>query len=130
MGMCVGRTVLLVEDFDDARFMMKLLLESSGYQVIEATNGQEAIKLASEIAPDLILMDLGLPVVDGLSATHFIRQNPQLKHVPIVALTAHTEREFRDRAYAAGCNSFIGKPVDFDQLESVLRMVPQAPAFH
>lgn len=118
--------VLLVEDFDDARYMMKLLLELIGYRVFEAINGREAVELAGDINPDLILMDLSLPLLDGISATRIIRQNPLLSSVPIVALTAHTEPEFRDRAYAAGCDEFIGKPVDFDQLESMLKRMRRA----
>lgn len=118
--------VLLVEDFDDARFMMKLLLELIGYRVFEAINGREAVELAGDVNPDLILMDLSLPLLDGISATRIIRQNPQLNDVPIVALTAHTEPEFRDRAYAAGCDEFVGKPVDFDQLEILLKKVRRA----
>lgn len=113
--------VLLVEDFDDARFMMKLLLELIGYRVFEAINGKEAIELAGNVNPDLILMDLSLPILDGISAIRIIRQDPQLSDIPIVALTAHTEQEFRDKAYAAGCDEFVGKPVDFDQLENMLK---------
>lgn len=124
MGTYIKPLVLLVEDFDDARFMMRLLLESAGYQVLEAKDGREAVELARQDQPDLILMDLSLPIIDGLSATQLIRRIPGMEQTPIVALTAHTEREFRERAYAAGCNDFVGKPVDFDQLESLLRKVP------
>ncbi len=121
--------ILLVEDFDDARFMMKLLLESSGYLVVEAKDGREAVDLAAQNLFDLILMDLSLPVLDGIAATRIIRQDPRTTCVPIVMLTAHTEKEFRERAYDAGCSNFIGKPVDFDVLETLIRTMPRASRY-
>ncbi len=115
------RTVMVVEDFDDTRQLLKLLLERAGYYVLEATNGQHAVELAKSAHPRLILMDLSLPVLDGLSATRQIREQGFLNDVLIVAVTAHQEREYRDRALAAGCNDFVNKPLDFDQLEALLR---------
>src|SRR5260370_36151821 len=80
---------LLVEDFEDSRFMMRQLLEMAGYNVVEATDGQEAIELAVAEQPELILMDLSLPKLDGLSATRRIRQHRGLRVVPSVAVSAH-----------------------------------------
>ena len=120
------KTVLVVEDFEDNRFMMRRLLEMSGYRVIEAVNGQEAVDKACAERPDLILMDLSLPYLDGLAATRRIRQHDGLGKVPIVAVSAHDTADFHADALAAGCNEYVTKPIDFDQLERLLsRLVPQ-----
>ena len=120
------KTVLVVEDFEDNRFMMRRLLEMSGYRVIEAVNGQEAVDKAYTERPDLILMDLSLPHLDGLAATRRIRQYDGLGKVPIVAVSAHDTADFHADALAAGCNEYVTKPIDFDQLERLLsRLVPQ-----
>lgn len=113
-------TVMVVEDFEDNRFMMRRLLEMSGYRVVEAINGQEAVEKAERVHPDLILMDLSLPLLDGLAATRQIRQCLALKHVPIIAVSAHDTADFHADALAAGCNEYVTKPIDFDQLESLL----------
>ncbi len=113
--------ILVVEDFEDNRFMMRRLLEMCGYRVTEATNGREAIEKAERERPDLILMDLSLPVIDGLEATRRIRQHPALQHIPIVAVSAHDTRDFQAEAHAAGCASYVAKPVDFDHLELLLK---------
>lgn len=114
-------SVLLVEDYEDNRLMMRQLLEMSGYRVFEATNGAQAIKLARLEVPDLILMDLSLPQVDGLSATRQIRTVPYLRNVPIVAVSAHDTADFHAEALAAGCNEYVTKPIDFGQLELVIK---------
>jgi two-component system, cell cycle response regulator DivK len=114
-------TVLLVEDYEDNRVMMKQLLEMSGYRVFEATNGDQAIKMARIEIPDLILMDLSLPRVDGLSATRQIRAVPYLKHIPIIAVSAHDSADFHAEALASGCNEYVTKPIDFGELEDVIR---------
>jgi two-component system cell cycle response regulator DivK len=114
-------TILLVEDYEDNRVMMKQLLELSGYRVFEATNGDQAIKMARVEIPDLILMDLSLPRVDGLSATRQIRAVPYLKNIPIIAVSAHDSADFHAEALASGCNEYVTKPIDFGQLEDVIR---------
>ena len=116
-----GPTVLVVEDFEDNRFMMRRLLEMSGYRVVEAVNGEQAVEVAANERPDLILMDLSLPKLDGLAATRRIRQSNGLSHVPIVAVSAHDTSDFHADALAAGCNEYVTKPIDFDQLESLLK---------
>jgi two-component system, cell cycle response regulator DivK len=119
-------TVMVVEDFEDNRFMMRRLLEMSGYRVLEAVNGEEAIELAHRERPQLILMDLSLPQLDGLAATRRIRQYPDMKDVPIVAVSAHDTADFHADALAAGCNDYVTKPIDFDQLEALLsRLLPK-----
>jgi CheY-like chemotaxis protein len=116
-----GPTVLVVEDFEDNRFMMRRLLEMSGYQVVEAVNGNQAVETARNERPDLILMDLSLPKLDGLAATRRIRQSDGLDEIPIVAVSAHDTSDFHADALAAGCNEYVTKPIDFDQLESLLK---------
>jgi len=116
---------LVVEDFEDSRFMMRRLLEMAGYKVLEASDGEQAVQMAVESRPVLILMDLSLPKLDGLSATRQIRQKRGLKTTPIVAVSAHDSPESRKEALAAGCDEYITKPIDFDHLNSLLqRFVP------
>lgn len=106
--------------------MMRRLLEMSGYRVLEAINGEEAVKIAERELPDLILMDLSLPLLDGLAATRRIRLHKSLRQVPIVAVSAHDTADFHAEALAAGCNDYMTKPIDFDQLESLLnRLLPE-----
>lgn len=112
--------VLLVEDTEDNRFMMKRLLEMSSYEVVEAVNGQEAVTLAAREQPDVILMDLSLPLVDGLGATRRIRRLPNMSRIPIIAVSAHDTADFHNEALAAGCDAYITKPIDFAQLEELL----------
>jgi two-component system cell cycle response regulator DivK len=114
-------TVLVVEDFEDNRFMMRRLLEMSGYRVVEAVNGEQAVEAAIGERPDLILMDLSLPKLDGLAATRRIRQHDGLARTPIVAVSAHDTTDFHADALAAGCNEYVTKPIDFDELESLLK---------
>jgi two-component system response regulator len=116
-------TVLLVEDTEDNRFMMRRLLEMSGYRVIEAMNGEEAVKLAKTGSPQLILMDLSLPVIDGLAATRLIRKLPEFESIPIIAVSAHDTSDFQAEAVEAGCNSYVTKPIDFTQLETLIEQL-------
>jgi len=115
--------VLLVEDTEDNRFMMRRLLEMSGYRVVEAMNGEEAVNLARAEQPQLILMDLSLPVIDGLAATRLIRKLPALQSTPIIAVSAHDTSDFQDEAVEAGCNSYVTKPIDFNQLEQLIEQL-------
>jgi CheY-like chemotaxis protein len=115
-----GVKVLLVEDTEDNRQMMRRLLEMSGYQVVEAINGEEAVRLASEEQPQIILMDLSLPLIDGLTATRRIRSVPNLSKVPIVAVSAHDTADFHSDALAAGCDAYITKPIDYPELEEIV----------
>ena len=112
-------TILLVEDTEDNRFMMRRLLEMTGYRVIEAMNGEEAVKLAESESPQLILMDLSLPIIDGLAATRLIRKLPHFETTPIIAVSAHDTSDFQLEAIHAGCNSYITKPIDFNELEEL-----------
>lgn len=119
---------LVVEDFEDSRFMMRRLLEMAGYRVLEASDGEQAVKMALDARPALILMDLSLPKLDGLSATREIRKKRVLRRVPIVAVSAHDSPQTRAEALAAGCNEYVTKPIDFDILNAVLeRYVAKSP---
>jgi two-component system cell cycle response regulator DivK len=112
--------VLLVEDTEDNRQMMRKLLEMSGFQVVEAINGKEAVEVASRVRPQIILMDLSLPFIDGLAATRQIRSLPGMSKVPIVAVSAHDTADFHSDALDAGCNAYITKPIDYPQLEDIV----------
>lgn len=112
--------VLLVEDTEDNRVMMRRLLEMSGYWVTEAVNGMEAVSQAELETPQIILMDLSLPLVDGLAATRRIRQLPGVKGVPIIAVSAHDTMDFHAEALAAGCDAYITKPIDYGELEGLI----------
>jgi CheY-like chemotaxis protein len=116
-------TVLVVEDTEDNRFMMRRLLEMSGYRVVEAMNGEEAVRLAQTESPQLILMDLSLPVIDGLAATRLIRKVPALQSTPIIAVSAHDTSDFQAEAVEAGCNSYVTKPIDFNELEKLIEQL-------
>ena len=118
-------TVLLVEDTEDNRFMMRRLLEMTGYRVVEAMNGEEAVKLAKSELPQIILMDLSLPVIDGLAATRLIRKLPKLESIPIIAVSAHDTSDFQSEAIQAGCNSYVTKPIDFNELEELIAQLLQ-----
>ena len=113
-------TVLLVEDTEDNRQMMRRLLEMSGFRVVEALNGREAVEVAAEVKPGIILMDLSLPFVDGLAATRQIRKLPGLSDVPIVAVSAHDTADFHTLALDAGCNAYVTKPIHYPELEDLV----------
>ena len=115
------RTVLVVEDDDDSRFFMRLELERLGYIVSEAENGEKAIELACNERPDVILMDLGLPVLDGIAATERIRATDGLSGVPVIAVTAHHETDFREEAKAAGFNAYVTKPIEIPWLHELIK---------
>jgi len=114
------RTIMIVEDYDDTRYLLKRLLESKGYRVLEAVNGQEAVEIAQTEHPDLILMDLDLPILDGIEATQHLRQQSATKSVPIVAVTAYPMSYTHVKAFAKGCNEYLSKPIDFDELDKLL----------
>jgi CheY-like chemotaxis protein len=102
--------VLVVEDYQDAREMYAAYLSFSGFRVAEATNGVEAIEKAVELMPDIILMDLALPRMDGWEATRRLKGDERTKHIPIVALTGHALAGHADGARQAGCDAFVTKP--------------------
>lgn len=119
-GVYVRKTVLVVDDYDDVRAITKKALESFGYRVLEAWSGAEAVRVAQAESPDLILMDLSMPNMDGFATIHQLRRLLGLRHTPVIALSAHTAREVREDALAAGCLEFITKPLHLEELRSVV----------
>ena len=116
-------TILVVDDVADNLVLISLTLQSNGFRVLTASNGEEAVKVASLARPDLILMDIAMPGEDGLSATRRIRKLPALRHVPIVALTAFNTTGFQQAAYEAGFDAYLTKPLDFDRLKALIGML-------
>ena len=114
-------TILLVEDFDDTRLMMKMWLVKNGYRVIEAETGEEAITLAQRERPDLIIMDMMMPGMNGLDATQRIRQDRALRRTPIVAVSAYGAEEYRSLALEAGCNEYVSTPFDPGKLADLIK---------
>ena len=114
-------TILLVEDFDDTRLMMKMWLVRNGYRVIEAETGEEAIVLAQQERPDLILMDVMMPGMNGLDATQRIRQDRALRRTPIVAVSAYGAEEYRSLALDAGCNEYVSTPFEPQTLADLIK---------
>lgn len=108
--------VLLVEDNEMNRDMLSRRLSRRGYEVVVAVNGKESIALASSEKPDIILMDMNLPIMDGWSATQHLKATPDTQNIPVIALTAHAMASDRDRALAVGCDDYDMKPVDFNRL--------------
>ncbi len=113
------KTILIVEDFEGTRDFIKFVLEDEGYQVIEAGSGSEAIDKFKETQPDLILMDVSLPIMDGLSAARIIRKLEGVTKTPIIAVTGHGE-SFYEKAMEAGCDQLICKPINFNTLHPIL----------
>jgi CheY-like chemotaxis protein len=115
-------TILVAEDNEDNRFIMKMLLEMRGYHVTTAANGREAIASAERERPDLILMDLRMPLLNGLAATRQLRQHSdsRLRQLPVIALSAYDPAQHRAVAIAAGCNDYVTKPIDYDGLEKLI----------
>ena len=114
------RTILVVDDFDDTRLLLRSWLERKGFRVLEAGNGNEAVQAAESGRPDLIIMDLEMPELDGLSATRRIRKVERLAGVPIVAVSAYGAEQFRDKALDAGCNEYVSTPFEPADLERII----------
>jgi CheY-like chemotaxis protein len=114
-------TILLVEDDKMNREMIARYLTMQGYEVITAGDGANAVLLGRKAHPNLILMDMGLPILNGWQATYQLKSSPDTQHIPIVALTAFAMAEDRAKCLAAGCNAFEGKPVNFDRLLATMQ---------
>jgi len=123
------KKILLIEDNELNRDMLSRRLQKRGYEVVTAVDGETGITMAQAEAPALILMDVTLPGIDGLEATRRLKASPQTRHIPIVALTAHTMASDRDTALAVGCDDFDTKPIELPRLlgkiESLLSRGPR-----
>ena len=115
------RTILVVDDQEDNRRILRDLLTNSGFEVIEAVTGEEGVTLAEARAPDLILMDIQLPVVDGYEATRRIKANPDTAHIPIIAVTSYALAGDEEKTRAAGCSGYVAKPFSPRQLLGIVR---------
>ena len=115
------RTILIVDDFDDTRLLLRTWLQKKGFHVVEAENGNRAVAAAERVRPDLIIMDVEMPELDGLAATRKIRELSGFASVPIVAVSAYGADQYRDHALAAGCNEYISTPFEPDELERLIR---------
>lgn len=113
--------LMVVDDTPDSLVVISLHLQQSGFRVITASNGEEALKIAEVSSPDLILMDISMPNLDGLGATRRLREHPALKNIPVVAITAFSTEGFRRAAYDAGLDGYLIKPLDFDRLNELIR---------
>ena len=108
------KSILYIEDNSDNRLLVRRILEAEGYRVLEAADGETGIALVQTDQPDLILMDINLPDIDGYEVTRRLRAIPELAEVPILALTANALKGDREKSLDAGCNSYIRKPIDVD----------------
>ena len=117
--------ILLVEDNEMNRDMLSRRLIRKGYEIVMAEDGEQGVDMASSEGPDLILMDMSLPVIDGWEATRKIKASPKTSVIPIIALTAHAMASDREKALAAGCDDYDTKPIELDRLlEKIERLLP------
>jgi len=114
-------TILVIEDYSDSRTLLSAWLRAQGYKVIEARNGKEGLLQANRVIPDLILMDLAMPELDGVEAARQIRNRHLLSQTPIFAISAYTTRDVKVDAVAAGCTEVFGKPLDLEALLEKIR---------
>jgi len=115
-------TILVVDDVTDNLILISLALQNQGYKVLTAKSGEEAIKTALIARPDLVLMDIAMPDVDGLAATRRIRKHPELRHLPVIALTAFETLGFRQAALEAGFDGYLTKPIDFEKMNNLINI--------
>ncbi|MGR8934056.1 MAG: response regulator [Gammaproteobacteria bacterium] len=119
--------ILLVEDNEMNRDMLSRRLEKKGYAIVVAVDGENGVRLARLLLPDLILMDMSLPVIDGWEASRRIKADPLTKHIPIIALTAHAMSEDRQKALQVGCDDYDTKPVDLNRLLAKINALLKPP---
>lgn len=116
---------MVVDDSEDIRLMLRFVLDSRGYRVAEAANGQEALDIARNECPALILMDLSMPVLDGFGAVRCLREIEAMCNVPVVAISAHNTTDHRAKAFAVGFNDYLTKPLDFGHLINLINRLLQ-----
>lgn len=113
--------ILIVEDNEKNLKLFRSLLNSQGYETVEARDGEEGVRLAKDQKPDLILMDIQMPVVDGITATRILKENPETKDIPVMALTSYAMKGDRDRFLSEGFVEYIAKPIKVDEFLEVVR---------
>jgi len=119
----VSKRILVIEDTEDNRRILRDLLTDAGFELLEASDGEQGIAMATEHRPDLILMDIQLPLVDGYEATRRIKANPDLRHIPIVAVTSYALSGDEAKALAAGCDGYVAKPFSPRQILAKVRQL-------
>ena len=112
----MGKTILIVEDEPRNLKLLRDLLQRFGYEILEATDGEQGVKSAGEKMPDLILMDIMMPKMDGLEATRIIKADIKTKHIPVIALTSYAMKGDREKTIEAGCDGYIAKPIDIKEV--------------
>jgi two-component system cell cycle response regulator DivK len=112
----MGKTILIVEDEPRNLKLLRDLLLRFGYEILEASDGEQGVKSAGEKMPDLILMDIMMPKMDGLEATRIIKADTKTKHIPIIALTSYAMKGDREKTIEAGCDGYIAKPIDIKEV--------------
>lgn len=126
------KRILCVEDNDDNQYMLQRRLTKAGFEVKLERNGAQVVEWAKNLLPDLIIMDLNLPGLNGWEATRLLKNQPETKHIPIIILSAHAEESSREKARAAGCDAYHTKPIDFgrlvDKIHSLLSPSATPPA--
>lgn len=115
-----NKTILIIEDDEDSRFLLKYYLEDMNFDILEASNGKEGLETAISEIPDLVLIDIMMPVMDGFRATIEMRKNKGTKRIPIIALTANTSDTEKEKCLNAGCTDFIEKPIDLNILSEMI----------
>lgn len=113
--------ILCIEDDDDNQHMLQRRLTRAGFEVKLSRDGAEGVGWAKTLQPDLIIMDLDLPKLNGIEATRVLKNQPETKHIPIIVLSSHDAQQYRDRAFSAGCDAYQTKPTDFAQLVEKIR---------
>jgi two-component system, cell cycle response regulator DivK len=120
--------ILIVDDSADNRDSLSLCLQQKGFEVVGARDGKEGVSMTQAEKPDLVLMDLNMPEMDGWEATRLLKVTPETEKIPVIALTAHAMEGDRDRALAAGCADYHAKPVDFPKLQAQIKALIQSQA--
>ncbi len=121
------RKILYIEDTENNRILVSRRLGKSGYEILTAEHADQGLALALTEKPDLVLMDMGLPGVDGWTATCRLKADPQLRHIPVIALTAHAMAGDREKTMAAGCDDYDTKPFDFPRLLNKIEALLASP---
>jgi CheY-like chemotaxis protein len=120
--------ILIIEDTENNRVLLTRRLKPRGHEIITAEDAESGLALVESERPDLILMDVGLPGMDGWNATRALKQNPATRHIPVIALTAHAMQGDREKALEAGCDDYETKPIDFNRLfEKMDRLISSNP---
>jgi len=115
------KRILVVEDNEKNLYLMKFILQKAGYQVSEAVNGKEGLEKAKAELPDLILMDMQLPVMDGYKATTLIKAHEKTKNIPVIALTAYAMKGDREKTFEAGCDGYLEKPINPENFTETIK---------